>query len=204
MNSRIKPDLFHYSLLLKTVKDCGVGDQAFVNDILLECMSNSEARKFGKALLENQQKPRLTEGGEHPVTGGKDESSIETEKRELEILPATSNGEISAKHLTKANNQLQPQLPNLLMAKPNFKNVVSLGALRTAEDRFQLIGGVDGFFQLTHSRGVQCNARMVTLMLDLIENSEEAELKLLDKAKEMKVTLDISFFNKLITRRAFR
>ena len=96
------------------------------------------------------------------------------------------------------NSSSLPALPNLLSKQPDFRNVVSIGAIDTAAKRFLLIGGVEGFIRKMEEKRAVLDAKCFTQILPLIEPREEAELELLDLMARKGVEADTGFFNNLI------
>lgn len=178
----IKPVSYLYNLLLRTTKECGIGDESFAHDIVLACMSVKEAREHRKKLLKQ----------------GNDKEEVKL--KFTEILGSSLSLVENTSALTS-----KKELPNLLDKKPNFDNIVSVGSLDRPQDRFQLIGGVDGFcHDMIKNNQIQPDIKTFTMMLDLIDDTEEAENTLINKMSEFNVTPNTTFLNMLIRRRVFR
>lgn len=71
-------------------------------------------------------------------------------------------------------------------------------------NRLILFGGLEGFLNRMAYCRVKPDIKTITLLLDLIPNSKEAEDLLIEIAEKRDVTLDIDFFNMLIKRRSMR
>lgn len=179
---KVQPDGFAYKLLLRATQECGAGDQNFSYDILLSCMSVDEAREHRQRVL----------------TSGSDGSK--GNKTENEVL---ENG-LQVVEKSQLVTQRPPELPNVLHKRPNFNGIVGLGDLSTPENRFLILGGIDGFFQHLQENKIKPDIVTFSLALKVIPDNEEAENELLKKMEECGVEPDIDFFNQLIKRRAFR
>lgn len=71
-------------------------------------------------------------------------------------------------------------------------------------NRLILFGGLEGFLDRMAYYRVKPDIKTITLLLDLIPNSRQAEDVLIETADKRNVALDIDFFNMLIKRRSMR
>ena len=190
----LRPNHFIANLLLRATKECGSGESEFSYDILLACMSVQEAQKH-RLLIEESHGPRLAIGA------GEEEEGLTTDQEDT-----SSTVDIVERKRTEIQVQerASKEPPNLLAKRPNFANVVSLGTLSTPQDRFALLGGVDGFFKQMKHYKIRPNVKMVSHVLHLIDETEEAEERLMDKMRSFDVELDTGFINQLMKRRASR
>ena len=151
-------------------------------------MSAKEARKLGQR---NQAENRSL------LNKGKASEEQEDLARTLQI--------VSQDEFRPATTSETAVFPNLLEAKPDFRDILGLGKMETPQDRFLVVGGLDGFTKVMKEHSI-CGASPILMnhFMELIADTEAAELQLIKLASDMGVILDIAFFNKLIKRRGFR
>ncbi|TRY68306.1 hypothetical protein TCAL_07477 [Tigriopus californicus] len=181
---KVRPDSFSYKLLLRATQECGAGDQSFYYDILLACMTVEEAREHRQKVLNSGQAQSQYQPG--PNNGEMIENGLQTVDRSQLVA-------------NQANH-----LPNVLHQKPNLNGVIGLGSLLTPQNRFLILGGLDGFFAHLKSQKIKPDIITFTLVLNLIPDNVQAEADLLQKIGHFDVKPDIDFFNQLIKRRAMR
>lgn len=95
-------------------------------------------------------------------------------------------------------------VPNLLSKSIKMNNVLSLQEIHSVQDKFAVIGGQEDFLKEMETYSVKPDIKIFTQMLPLIEESTEAELKLLEVLKSQGIKADISFYNMLIKKRCLR
>ena len=97
------------------------------------------------------------------------------------------------------------KLPNLLEKQPNMKNIYGLSNLNTPHLRFQILGDLDGFMEvITKEYSVQPDIKLMSQLIECIDNTLEAEEKLLKYLEKLKIKPDVDFFNQLMRKRVFR
>jgi pentatricopeptide repeat domain-containing protein 1 len=93
----------------------------------------------------------------------------------------------------------------LLATAPNFDNVVAISSnLGRPQDRFLLLGGLDGFLREMRERKIDPDVRMFSQMLHMTGDSEGEENELIERMDKEGVPIDAGFVNQLIKKRAFR
>ncbi|XP_019962421.2 pentatricopeptide repeat-containing protein 1, mitochondrial [Paralichthys olivaceus] len=203
LKSGIRPDSKNYTLLLRTARDCGIGDPALASSVLL-------SREW-ESLKETPQVSNVKSGSRR-----KDTIDIELLERQLFIEPGShrhgdesvSRGE--SNQLIPVSQRESPPLsvdsvnsspPNLLDLFEGRKcAVVSLGAVDGAYDRLALIGGAEGFLEKMAANGLSPDLRTLTLLGDTMEPGYQSLQMLLRAAKKHHVKLDVAFFNSVIRR----
>ncbi|XP_022593962.1 pentatricopeptide repeat-containing protein 1, mitochondrial-like [Seriola dumerili] len=205
LKSGIRPDFKNYNLLLRTARDCGIGDPALATGVLLRTQweSEKETERVSKVKSES---------------GCKDVIDIDLLERQLFIQPAPhrdleeSFSRQESTHLIPVRQTENTSLPVHIMnsTAPNLLDlfegrkgaVVSLGTVDGASDRLALIGGAKGFLEKMAANGLRPDIRTLTLLADSMEPSHQSLQMLLQVAKKHHVKLDVAFFNSVIRRAA--
>ncbi|XP_034455596.1 pentatricopeptide repeat-containing protein 1, mitochondrial [Hippoglossus hippoglossus] len=205
LKSGIRPDSKNYTLLLRTARDCGIGDPALASDVLL--------RRDWESLNETAQASNVKSESRR-----KDTIDIELLERQLFIEPGSHrHGEKSVsrrestqlipvgqrENLSLPVDSVNSSAPNLLDLFEGRKSaVVSLGAVDGPYDRLALIGGAEGFLEKMAANGLIPDLRTLTLLADTMEPGYQSLQMLLRAAKQHNVKLDAAFFNSVIRRSA--
>lgn len=202
LRSGIFPDSKNYNLLLRTARDCGIGDATMATDLLLR--PSRELRRdhvsdtgqtdiididFLERQLFIQPGPLSTsqqDGRDSESTG---DSTHLVPVRQTVSLPVDSATDCTA-----------PNLLDLFVGKRS--DVISLGAVEEAADRLALIGGAEGLLQKMEEGGLSPDLRTLTLLADTMESGYSSLQMLLRVAKKHQIKLDIAFFNSAIRRAA--
>ncbi|CAH2091322.1 unnamed protein product [Euphydryas editha] len=95
-------------------------------------------------------------------------------------------------------------VPNLLSKIVQINEVLAFQEAYTPQDRFAMIGGQEDFLKEMESYGVAPDIKTFSQMLFVIDDTTEAENKLIESMKAHKVKADIDFYNMLIKRRCLR
>ncbi|XP_034544007.1 pentatricopeptide repeat-containing protein 1, mitochondrial [Notolabrus celidotus] len=210
LRSGIHPDSKNYNLLLRTARDCGIGDPALATRMLLSPDSKSNTRhvKSNRGhkdlididLLERQlfiQADPLSDrqqGGrdseeEDMSYSGKDSTQL-VPVRQTVCLPVDSAAGLSS-------------APNLLDVFEGQKGgMVSLSTVDGPSDRLAVIGGAEGFLEKMKANRLSPDLKTLTLLADTMEPSYKSLQMLLKVAKQHKVKLDVAFFNTMIRKAA--
>lgn len=201
LRSGILPDSKNYNLLLRTARDCGLGDPALATAVLLR----TDREKESKDVSESRRK---------------DVIDIDLLERQLFIQPDPKQDSIEefnsrqdSTHLIPVRQTENVSLPVELAAESSAPNllelfegkrgtVVSLGTVDEASDRLALIGGTKGFLEKMEANGLSPDLKTLTLLADTMESGYQSLQVLLKVAKEHRVKLDIAFFNSVIRRSA--
>lgn len=203
LRSGIIPNSKNYNLLLRTARDCRIGDPSLATDLLLRPEQNLE-RKNGSSgfkdiididLLERQLLIQADPGGDSQQDRGsrKDESYSEQDQ----LIPVTQTVPLTAE---LADDGAAPNLLDIFEDKRC--GVISLGTVGGASDRLALIGGATGLLEKMEAAGLSPDLRTLTLLADMMESGHASLQVLLNVAKKHKVKLDVAFFNSAIRRAA--
>uniref|UniRef100_A0A8C2WEU5 Pentatricopeptide repeat domain 1 n=1 Tax=Cyclopterus lumpus TaxID=8103 RepID=A0A8C2WEU5_CYCLU len=201
LRSGILPDSKNYNLLLRTARDCGIGDPTVATGVLLRPERQYERERkdvIDLDLLEKQLfiQPDPHTDGQQDSRGSGEESDrkdsthlVPVRQRDTVLLPVDIAGGSTA--------------PNLLdLFEGKRVDVVSLGTVDGASDRLALIGGPEGFLEKMAASQLSPDLRTVTLLGDTMEPGRQSLQTLLKVAKQHKVKLDVTFFNTVIRRAA--
>uniref|UniRef100_A0A1Q3F339 Putative pentatricopeptide repeat-containing protein 1 mitochondrial n=1 Tax=Culex tarsalis TaxID=7177 RepID=A0A1Q3F339_CULTA len=171
---RAVPDVYSFNLLLRSVRDCGLGDLDTTTQVIEQILSQSQPK-----LAENAPKPTLIE-----------DNSTATSK-ELQI---TQQSEDSAPEGT----------PNLLSRRPHLGSLISLDQVTEPQDRLLLLGGASTFLEEMQKLNIQPDIKTMTELLDVVPSTTVAEKQVLATIRRLGVRCDIDFFNILIKKRSMR
>ncbi|XP_070779577.1 pentatricopeptide repeat-containing protein 1, mitochondrial [Enoplosus armatus] len=208
LRSGIVPDSRNYNLLLRTARDCGIGDPALATGVLLRPDWKYEREHVS-----------------HVKSGRKDVIDIDLLERQLFIQPdphsdsqqrsrdseEESYSRQDSTHLIPVRQTVSLPVdlacdstaPNLLdLFEGKRGGVVSLGTVDGASDRLALIGGAPGFLEKMAANRLSPDLRTLTLLADTMEPGYQSLQMLLKVAKLHKVKLDVAFFNSVIRRAA--
>ncbi|XP_061882516.1 pentatricopeptide repeat-containing protein 1, mitochondrial-like [Entelurus aequoreus] len=188
LKSGIVPDSNNYTLLLRTARDCGMGDAALASSILLG--PHVQEPKSGKAQVD-----------------------VDLLEREL-FVPADVQGG-GSEHSHHTQNSLVPSRPDgtgLLPvgSAPNLLDLlegaghgsISFGSVDGPSDRLALLGGGEGFLDKMAANGLKPDIRTLTLLADTMEPGVRSLEVLLEVAKQHHVKPDAAFYNSAIRRAA--
>lgn len=209
LRSGIVPDSRNYNLLLRTARDCGIGDPALATGMLLRPDEKYEREHVSDI---------------KPQSGCKDVIAIDLLERQLFVQPdpqrdsqqhtrhseEESYSRQDSTHLVPVRQTVSlpvdysdSSAPNILdLFEGQRGGVVSLGTVDGASDRLALIGGAKGFLEKMAANRLTPDIRTLTLLADTMEPSYQSLQMLLKVAKQHKVKLDVAFFNSVIRRSA--
>ena len=189
---KIKPNVHGYNLLLRTAKECGVGDSLVLHDILIEAMSPKDVKRLKTEFKLNSRTNDNIEG-------------VKEGPMRVLSTPFDNN---QNKNLPTLHSNAKMNLPNFLANKPIFDigiPIVGLSnqSLTTAENKFLLCGGLTGFLEvMAVADEVQPNIKTFSQLLHCIPSDDET--RLVKYIKEYSIKTDIDFFNQLIRKRVDR
>ncbi|KAM8933404.1 pentatricopeptide repeat-containing protein 1, mitochondrial [Pelodytes ibericus] len=215
----LKPNINTYNLLLRSVKDCGIGDPGVAFNVLLRSKENvplklkgrigkhkqtakdSMARRLTEQEVEMLQQQMLLESpkGLNPtgldVFGTNDPAVI---KQMSSLLP----NEIVPLHTETMPLDTSRHLPNLLKPNVDLTNVVSLGSVLNSSDRLALIGDMEGILQMMQEDQVCPNIKTFTLFADVTEPDSQSESSLINLMDSLQIQVDVTFLNTLVKKRS--
>ncbi|XP_058830286.1 pentatricopeptide repeat-containing protein 1, mitochondrial [Topomyia yanbarensis] len=170
------PDIYSFNLLLRCVRDCGLGDLETTEQVIEQIICQS-----GQSML-NQENVEPT------------------------LLEDCTDQTSSEKQLVRVvNQQPGPEgAPNLLSRTPHLGSLISLGEIRKPEDRLLLLGGPTGFLREMEQAKIQPDIKTMTELMDVIPPTNVAEKQILSTVLKYGIKCDIDFFNILIKKRSMR
>lgn len=187
---RMKPNVYSFNLMLRCSRDCEIGDVGEMKRVIAVILRVSQATAIKFKSKGNE--IRLIEDKPHGVIN----QTLQENPNNEEITDSTQQKELVSKVLD--------QLPNLLSKLPHLGSIVQLSLVKTAEERFALLGGLSAFVAEMEEAKVRPNVKTFSQLLDNIASTREAEIELIQKMRYMRVRADIDFFNLLMKRRIFR
>ncbi|XP_041790247.1 pentatricopeptide repeat-containing protein 1, mitochondrial [Chelmon rostratus] len=209
LRSGLHPDANNYNLLLRTARDCGIGDPDLATDLLLRPekyeaghvshVKSESGRKdvIDIDLLERQLfiQPDPLSDSQQDNRDSEDESYSKEDSTHL--IPVRQTVSLPA---DLADYCSAPNLLDLFEGKRS--GVISLGSVNGASDRLALIGGAKGCLEKMEASRLSPDLRTLTLLADMMEPGYQSLQVLLKVAKQHKVKLDVAFFNSAIRRAA--
>ncbi|XP_071858849.1 pentatricopeptide repeat-containing protein 1, mitochondrial isoform X2 [Bombus fervidus] len=176
--SKIKPTIFHYNLLLRTIRDTKFGDLK-VNDIIVP--------KFIETQIQ------LSETGRPDLL---DFPPVLTTS--LTLVLRKNNYFISNNRDSRQQQELNINtIDNNSLLNLNLNDILQ-------ENRLILFGGIEKLLKRMKDDNVQPDTKTVTLILDLIPPTIESEKSFFRYIAKNKLKVDITSFNMLIKRRCLR
>ncbi|XP_041642349.1 pentatricopeptide repeat-containing protein 1, mitochondrial [Cheilinus undulatus] len=215
VRSGIQPDTQNYNLLLRTARDCGIGDPALASRVLLSPGRTYEREGVSHVKTESQQKclididllerqlfiqPDPLGDVHHGGRYGEETEEEETYsgKDSSHLVPVRQTVSLSVD--SAADFSSAPNLLSVFEGKTG--GVVSLSMVDGASDRLALIGGAEGFLEKMEANSFSPDLRTLTLLADTMQPGYTSLQALLKVAKQHKVKLDVAFFNSVIRRAA--
>lgn len=203
LRSGIHPDSRNYNLLLRTARDCGIGDPSLATSLLL--MPNTK-RRGGRASESDARKnvvdidllERQLFIQPDPLSSSQQDSQ-DTEVKSsggdsTHLIPVRQT--VSLPVVSATDSAAAPNLLDFFVGKST--NVISLGTAEKAADRLALIGGAEGLLEKMEAGGVGPDLRTLTLLADTMTSGYSSLQLLLRVAKKHQVKLDVAFFNSAI------
>ncbi|KAK5623207.1 hypothetical protein CRENBAI_017785 [Crenichthys baileyi] len=201
LQSGILPDSKNYTLLLRTARDCGIGDPALASSVLLtseiwkEKEDVSEARCKGVIDIDLLERQLFLQHDAH--SNSHTDRKRNEEEESTHLIPVRQTENISLPSDIVADSTA----PNLLDFFEGKRGaVLALSSVDTASDRLALIGGAKGFLEKMEANGLSPDLKTLTLMVDTMEPGLQSLQVLLKAAKQHQVKLDVAFFNSAIRR----
>lgn len=211
LQSGIRPDSQNYNLLLRTARDCGIGDLALAAGVLLktDCEHQKKSRDASESrspgvididVLERQLFLQPDPHVDHEQEGRRsEEESNSREQPSTQLIPVTQNRDLP-QPVDVGAGSTPPNLLDIFEGKRGA--VISLCAVDGPSDRLALIGGAQGVLEKMAASGLSPDLRTLTLLADTMEPGYESLQLLLRVAKQHRVKVDVAFFNSVIRRTA--
>lgn len=179
----ISPDVYSFNLMLRCVRDCGIGDMKTTQHVIARILSESRS-----AIKIKAQKDVLM----------------------IEDKPTKAINTIENNEKQEANNTVDKvrdtvdEMPNMLTKLPHLGSLVSLSEVKTPFDRLCLLGGLPAICAEIEAIRVRPDVKTFTQLLDILPPTREAEGEIIEKMKELRIRADTDFFNLLLKRRILR
>lgn len=192
----VKPSLSTYNLMLRVIRDTNLGDLK-VNDVLLAESKNS------KVQISDGSRPDLL--ATPPVVRSVPLVSIVHETRNKDRRDKNKNRRDQNKNgrgqnISKSEETAlseQNSSPDDLFPQMPLDQIIQ-------KNRLILFGGFEGILKRMEDDQVVPDVKTITLLMELIPNTKEAEKQVIRHAHNKNIGLDIDFYNCLIKRRCFR
>ncbi|XP_034831310.1 pentatricopeptide repeat-containing protein 1, mitochondrial [Maniola hyperantus] len=231
LKMREKPNVYSFNLMLKCVKDCNLGsneDLLEVVSLIQEHMASLNMKANVLQIEDSKTSLQKNENVNHKETLTVLESDrIIEETSDLKSKPMEDiNSNTGAREedgtglalINKNNTSLEliesykrPEqhvqkriAPNLLSKVVQINQILRVQEVHTPQDKFAIIGGQEDFLKEMEVYSEKPDIKTFTQMLPLIENNSEAENKLLGTMQALNIKTDIDFYNALIKKRCFR
>lgn len=177
---RQNPDLYSFNLLLRVIRDCGIGDVETTEEVVQKICSGQDGMKL------------LASGDTNEENGEQVTPELIGHEKNLPLM-TTDGSEIP-----------ESAVPNLIARKPHLGQLIALKEVLRPEDRLLLVGGMRGFLLEMETCGVTPDVKTFTELLEVIPSTITAEKFLLSMVRKYNLRVDIDFFNILIKKRSMR
>lgn len=180
----INPDIYTFNLLLRCIRECGIGSIDATKDVIDKITAGNTTR------MPVETDKLLTE--KSVENGSEQHSNDLLNNNDVEIV-ATETPQVMIENR-----------PNLLAKVPHMGNIIELNEVTKAQDRLLLVGGLNGYLETMSEYSVEPDIKTFTILLDNIPQATAVEDSLLEMLKRKNLKPDIDFYNMLIKRRACR
>ncbi|XP_023936395.2 pentatricopeptide repeat-containing protein 1, mitochondrial [Bicyclus anynana] len=219
LKMREKPNVYSFNLMLKCVKDCNLGskeDLMEVISLIQEHMAllnmKPQIRDSANALPQTENEYRSNteiqsiSANTNENINDKTDAIVSTlQSTDLALVNKDNTSlEIIENYKRPEQNVQKRCTPNLLSKFVFIDQILGVQEVNTPKDKFAIIGGQEDFLKEMEVYSVSPDIKTFTQMLPLIEDSSEAENKLIETMQTLNVKTDIDFYNMLIKRRCFR
>lgn len=204
LRSGILPDSKNYNLLLRTARDCGIGDAAMATELLLRPSRElrrdhvSDTGRTDIIDIDFLERQLFIQPG--PLSTSQQDSQDSEDKSTGDSTHLVAVRQTVSLPVDSATDCTAPNLLDLFEGKRS--DVISLGTVEEAADRLALIGGGEGLLQKMEAGGLSPDIRTLTLLADTMESGYSSLQMLLRVAKKNQIKLDVAFFNSAIRRAA--
>lgn len=211
LHRRMQPDVFSFNLMLRCVRDCGIGDLETMQEVIQRILAESRAARDEAVPLrleanEADNVLQIERGHIDGAVAGVDETTerrVGGDEAALVDTTATRSETVrSAASAPRPDDHLNA--PNLLSVRPHLGRLVALAEVRKPEDRLLLLGGMSGFLQEMQHSNATPDIKTYTQLVEVLPATNAAEKRLLAQLKRDKCKVDIDFFNVLMKKRSMR
>lgn len=174
---KAQPDIYSFNLLLRCVRDCGLGDLDTTEQVIEQILYQSQSK---------------------PV-------QLEKPSKEQILLEAGAGDSSKELQLSNLNQEFRNEgAPNLLARQPHLGSLISLGEIKKPEDRLLLLGGAGNVLTEMEQLKIHPDIKTMTELLDVVPSTIVAEKQLMSTIRKLGIRCDIDFFNILIKKRSMR
>lgn len=223
----LKPDTPIYEMLLRCIRDCGMGSPELVQQTFKELPATAtidqrisyKAKKADRnskrhakdnlvwaPLLEDlgksiEEAVKVSDESKQLVDKSNNMNNESKKKPDVGLIPITSDRDSLASSLMPVNSD-NVGLPNLL--NDDHLNLLSrirgiqFDKLNDRYSRIFLFGGIEGYLETMLRDGCRPDVKTFTLLLDLVEPSRENYLRYFELSNTFKIKRDILFYDILI------
>lgn len=177
IQKNIKPSIYTFNLLVRSVRDCGLGDVEVTRNVIDSICNEQKLLSGDSKKLENKNE-----------------------------LIESKNTDTHLDQLVSKDSALSPTncRPDLLAKVPHLGNIISLSEVIEAEHRLLLLGGFKGFLYTVKKFECTPDIKTFTQLLYCIPSTLAAEKELIAAMTRFKVKPDVDFYNMLIKKRSMR
>ncbi|XP_064645550.1 pentatricopeptide repeat-containing protein 1, mitochondrial-like [Lineus longissimus] len=225
----LTPSITHYNLLLRAMRDCGVGSQEFLYQLLgggasTSISSGDKMDQEQISLERNLQKRIGVSSGEKSTINENVPETESTINKDVSIMNkdvSTMNKEVSLnvttrqkgssemtekniKSFLEVSSNCLSKIPDIMSPNPDTSQMISVSDIKTSADRLELVGGVPGLLAHMQRDGVTPDIKTLTILLDVMPSDTRVEEMLVATLGDLKVVPDTGFFNILMRKRVFR
>ncbi|XP_046630218.1 pentatricopeptide repeat-containing protein 1, mitochondrial [Neodiprion virginianus] len=176
---KLKPDIYTYNLLLRSARDCKLGNLKAEDLIAFPEIKKNEA-----AMITYADRTNLLA---HPPQVG----------QQLPLIDASNNTDLVADSETKLTSKSAISKTSDPLPLANIQS-------SSSQMNFLLLGGIANFISQMENDKVKPDIKTTTYLMELVPGSELAEKTVINYAKSAGVELDVDFYNLLIRKRSFR
>lgn len=200
---KIRFEKHHYNLLLRCIRDCGIGNEAVFADLL--GVVSSSISKDNVKLFGSEEPKKIPKTSTRTGSGEQQDVLHEIQSPGDQMLQIEEH-RASNNQLSNPDGNLMQNFPNIL--NPKFDMTIhanwKLSLPKDPVNRLLLLGGAENI--LLHMKKDNClpTIKTFSLLLELIPSSLEAEDNLLVLMDNNSVKPDLTFFNVLIKKRSLR
>ncbi|XP_072274960.1 pentatricopeptide repeat-containing protein 1, mitochondrial [Pyxicephalus adspersus] len=201
----IKPDLNSYNLILRTTRDCGIGDP---NEVLNMLQNSNDLNVLRLSAGKTQEEKETREPKQKPNKKVlREPALLHSDSGDYQNYNTDLLSTVSQKDTENTSHAVMPtnaasNVPNLLDMHLNTDSLVSLTNVSTPFDRFALIGDLEGLIQKMKEHNVCPSIKTFTLMAEVMKPDLQSEATLLALMESFKIKPDLMFFNTLILKRS--
>lgn len=180
-----RPDIYSFNLLLRVVRDCGIGDVETTEEVVTSICGEGNIKLLNSG-DESIMRPE-------EIATPEDQLQIEEENHSQDLQPISDLSHIP-----------DSSMPNLIAQKPHLGELIALSEVVNSEDRLMLIGGMRGFINEMENQRVTPDLKTFTELLEVIPPTLTAEKYLMSLLRRNNIRVDMDFLNVLIKKRSMR